>query len=263
MNSISVYVDDKSNNYKIFSGESTDKKLKCKNVERCKVSNRNDLISNALIKSDENSYILTAFGPLLTTMKTNEIYDAMQFAINNIDFDVLYLTIYADNCDFLSDDRSYEKMVFNRTISPHGTECILISPKGVNRILELINEDDGRGYDFYLNAAANNMKMYRSYPPIMMVDVSKRHQDVQLIKGSVCREQITAVSPIKLTKKYTGNMNLFWFFLIVVFILFLAAMILSFSDKNNYINDQIIVDANPMGKQKIASSMTAYPNVPI
>ena len=263
MNSIYIYTDDKSNNYKIFSGKSTDGKLTSKNIKRCKVSNRNELISEALLKTPENSFILTAFGPLLTTMKTEELYDAMQFAIDNIEFDVLYLTIYSDDCDFLSDDRSFERMVFQRSVSPHGTECILISPHGVSKILEIIKEDEGRGYDFYLNACANQMKMYRSYPPMMMVDISKRHESVQLVKGSVCREEISNLSPINLTTRYDGNINLFWFFLVVIFILFLAAMVLSFSDKNNYIYETPISDPIPMGIQKIASSMTGYPTEPI
>lgn len=231
---LNVFVDDKSENYKLFN-ENTDL-FKVK-VNRVQCNNRNDLISSGILLSPINSYILTAFGPLLSSMKTKDLYDAINFAVKNIDFDVLYLTIYGDDCDFTSDDNSYENIVFSRTISPHGTECILIAPQAVDKILDLVKEDEGRGYDFYLNEAADIMKMYRAYPPLVMVDVSKRSKDVQLIKSSVCREQITTANPINLAKKYTGNMNLFWFFLVVVFILFLASIVLSFSDrtvKTNY-----------------------------
>lgn len=253
MTNINVFVDDKSDNYKFFIDNPLFK------TERIQVMNRNDLISNAILLSSKDCYILTAFGPLLTTMKNKDLHDAIDFAIKNIDFDVLYLTIYGDNCEFISDENSYENIVFSRTISPHGTECILISPNAVDKILNLVKEDEGRGYDFYLNEAADIMKMYRAYPPLMMVDVSKRSKEMQLIKSSVCREQIIADKPINVTKKYTGNLNLFWFFLIVVFILFLAAMVLSFSDKsvsdNNY--------SKPDGLPSIASSMSQYPSNPV
>lgn len=254
MQKISVFVDDKSDNYKLFPENTTLFKVK---TDRIQITNRNDLISNAILLSPSDSYILTAFGPLLTTMKSKDLYEAINFAIKNIDFDVLYLTIYGDDCDLISDDNTYENIVFSRTVSPHGTECILIAPQAVNKILDLVKEDEGRGYDFYLNEAADIMKMYRAYPPLMMVDVSRRSKDMQLIKSSVCREQISLAKPMNITKKYTGNMNLFWFFLIVVFILFLAAMVLSFSDKtvqdNNY--------SQPDGLQNIASSMSQYQRV--
>lgn len=261
MTKIQVFTDKKSNNYDLFSGMSSSGRICNHGIERIAAKNRDELISTALLRADLDSYVLSAYGPLLTGMKSSEIYDAIEFAIDKIDFDILFLTIYSDNCPLRTDERSYENMVFTRTVSPHGTECILISPKGVDRLLEIIKDDCGRGYDFYINAAAEKMSIYTSYPPMMMVDVSKRSDDMKLIKSTVCREVISAQKPITLTKKYTGNMNLFWFFLIVIFILFIAAMMLSFDGSRNY---KVASNANekrdvvPMGKQKAAELLSPY-----
>lgn len=257
MNDIYVFTDNKSINERIFTGRSNSGKTGSISVTKLEVKSRDELISNAMLLAPENSTILVAYGPLTTSMQVKEIYDAIEFLVDNIDYEIFYLTNYSDNCKLRSDDHSYNQMLFQRSVSPHGTECILISPKGVNKILDLIKGDDGRGYDFYLNSSAEKMLLYVSSPPMMFVDLNKRQTDLQLIKGSICREMISAEKPLELTKKYTGNMNLFWFFLIVVFILFIAAMIISFGgDDDIPTNSQ--VTTMTAGKQNIGRSMSQW-----
>ena len=257
-----VYTDDKSKSYRLFYSDSTTGRTTNGGVNRLKVENRDQLISNAIANTPDDGYILVAYGPLLTTMNSKQIFDAIEYAIENIqELDILYLTIYSDDCPLNTDERTYENMVFKRTVSPHGTECILITPKGVESILNTINGEDGRGYDFYLNSAGEKMMLYTANPPIMMVDISRRSDDTKLIKTTLCREVISSVKPIELTRRYTGNMNLFWFFLIVVFILFIAAMMLSFSEREipkNTDNDKNIRDPGPMGKQHIGEFMSPF-----
>lgn len=261
MNKIYVYTDNKSDNGKLFHGQSTSGRTVQTKIERIEVANRDELISKAILRAPKDAYILCAYGHLRTTMDSREILDTLEFVIEEQkNLDVFYLTIYSDNCSLRTDDMDYKNMTIMRTMSPHGTECILISPKGVDRILDLIQEDHGRGLDFHLNAASEKMMNYTSLPSLIKVDISKRTKETQLIKGSECREEIIAARPLELTKKYAGNMNLFWFFLIVIVILFIAAMILSFdttSGNEGNINEtrQESVSA---GKPKIASSLSPY-----
>lgn len=229
INDIYVFSNTQSNNYTMFNGSSSSGRTKEKKIERIDVKTRDQLIANAMLRAPHNSYILCAFGPLQTIMNKIDMFDMIEYVIEKInDFDVFYLTIYSDLDKLRTDTHDYKNMTIERTMSPHGTECILISPQGVDRILDLIRYDDGRGFDFYLNSAAEKMMLYTSSPPIMMVDSSKRSKETELIKSAIFREDITAQRPPKVTRAYTGNMNLFWFFIIVVFILFIAAMILSF-----------------------------------
>lgn len=248
MNNIYVFTDSISENYKIFYGGSTSGRTVEAKIERLDVKSRDHLISEAMLKAPQNSYILCAYGPLQTTMTKKGIFDALEYVIEKIvDFDVFYLTIYSDDCPLRTDISDYEDMSFERTLSPHGTECILISPQGVNKILDIIKGGEGRGYDFYLNAAAEKMMLYTSSPPMMMVDVSKRSKDTELIKSSVCREIITAKNPLKISTIYNGNMNLCWFFIIIIFVLFIATMVLSFDTKpkiKNEINNQMKSNPN-------------------
>ena len=228
INTLSIYVDTKFNNERLFHGTSNMEKR----IEKINVTSRDELIAKSILRAPKNSYILCAYGPLKTTMNSKEIFEALEFIVENQkQLDVFYLSIYSDNCSLRTDDFDYNNMTFTRTMSPHGTECILITPMGVEKILDLMQEDHGRGFDFYLNAAAEKMMIYTSIPSIVKVDVSRRTKDTQLIKAAECREEIIAVKPLDLTKKYTGNMNLFWFFLVIIFILFIAVMILTFNGK--------------------------------
>lgn len=262
MNRIYVFTNKDSNNDRIFTGKSSSKNTLDGGVIKLDVKNRDQLISNAILLAPDNSYILIAFGPLSTNMSTKEIYNAIEFIIKKIPFDVMYLTNYSDNCSLRSDDHTFNFMMFQRSVSPHGTECILISPSGVNRILELIKGEDGRGYDFYLNNAAEKMLLYVSSPPMLMVDESQRSSEMQLIKSTVCKEMISAQRPLELTKKYSGNMNLFWFFLIVIFILFIAAMLISFGGQIKTVPETTLQDVirDPVlpGKENIAKSMSPW-----
>lgn len=257
MNSIYVYTDTKSDNGKIFYGSSTSGKTVESKIERLDVKSRDDLIAQAVLRAPKDKYIITAFGPLKTTMESKDILDALEFIIEEQkELDVFYLTIYSDNCTLRTDDMDYKRMTFVRSMSPHGTECLLITPKGIERILDIMQDDHGRGFDFYLNSAAEKMMLYTSSPSLVKVDISKRTKETQLIKAAECREEIIAANPLELSKKYTGNMNLFWFFLIVIAILFLAAMILSFeptTGTSNYIRPNV-----PDGKPEIAASLSPY-----
>lgn len=261
MNKVYIYTDTKSDNGKLFHGSSTSGRTIETKIERIDVSSRDDLIAKAILRAPKDSYILCAYGPLRTTMDSKDILDALEFMIEEQkDLDLFYLSIYSDNCTLRTDDMDYKHMTFVRSMSPHGTECILITPKGVDRILDILQEDHGRGFDFYLNAAAEKMMIYTSLPAMVKVDVSKRTSETQLIKAAECREEIIADRPLELTKKYTGNMNLFWFFLIVIAILFIAAMLLSFDNANS--NDTVYPlnqkSYVPNGKAKIGVSMSPY-----
>jgi hypothetical protein len=260
MNNICVFSDSKSENYKMFYGGSTSGRTVEAKIERIDVKSRDQLIANAMLRAPKDSYILCAYGPLQTTMSKKDIFDALEEVIEKIvDFDVFYLTIYSDDCPLRTDIYDYKDMSFERTLSPHGTECILISPQGASKILNTIKGNEGRGFDFYLNAAAEKMMLYTSSPPMIMVDNSKRSKDTELIKSSVCREVITAQNPLKLTQAYNGNMNLCWFFIIIVFILFIAAMVLSFDkDLKSESPRSNRRDAEHVGKQNAAELLSPY-----
>jgi hypothetical protein len=245
MPAIEVFVDRNSNNNKLFYGKSKSRLTFDSHIHVMDVKNRDQLISQALSIAPEGSYILCAFGHLKTTLNASQIYDALEFSIKEIDPDIFYLTIYADNCSFNSDEYSYENSTIHRTISPHGTECILISPKGAEKIIKNITGSDGRGYDYYLNNLAEKMKFYTSYPPLLMVDVSKRDSDTALIKTTVCRENINLERPIELQKRYCGNFNIFWFFIIVIFIIFIAGLAVNYGNVYNRNEEKIVVKKVP------------------
>lgn len=257
MNKIYVFTDNKFDNSRMFHGRSSSGRTIDTRVEKIEALDRDELITKAILRAPKDAYILCAYGPLKTTMSSKEILDALEFVIDEQPaLDIFYLSIYSDNCTLRTDDMDYKNMTFMRTMSPHGTECILITPKGVERIYEIIQDDHGRGYDFYLNAASERMMNYTSLPAMIKVDISKRSKETQLIKASECREEIIPACPLELTKKYTGNMNLFWFFLIVIAILFVAAMLLSF-DTSNLPASNLHSDV-AAGKQRIAASLSPY-----
>lgn len=227
MPSIYVYVDKNNFNENIFHGKSSSEITFAIQIIKVDVKSKDNLISYALANTPENCYILCAYDSLVTSCSSEYIYNTLEFAISKIEFDVFYLTLYADNCLLCNDEYSYENLTIRRSISPHGTECILISPNGVNKILNEFEFCDGRGIDFYLNNRGETMMLYSSYPPLIFIDISKRDSDLQLIKSSICRENINRIKP-KCKDKKKGNMNLFWFFLILFTIVLISILTVNF-----------------------------------
>lgn len=255
-----VYTDKKSDNNKLFSGKSTSGETVQVKVERLDVSSKDDLIAKAILMTPDDGYIICAYGGLKTTLSPTDILDSLEFIIKEKeDLDIFYLSIYADNCLLRTDETDYKNMTFVRTLSPYGTECILITPKGVKKFLELIQEDHGRGFDFYLNAASEKMMNYTSLPSLVKIDISKMKNEVNYIKVAECREEIISKRPIELTEKPNGNMNFFWFLVILITILFVATMLISVDPTLIYSNSSdLTFTKNKAGKQNVAQSMTVY-----
>uniref|UniRef100_A0A6C0BE01 Uncharacterized protein n=1 Tax=viral metagenome TaxID=1070528 RepID=A0A6C0BE01_9ZZZZ len=263
MSQIHVFVDDKHQNQLLFYGKSTSEMTSDAKIIPVSVNSRDELIAYAIKTAPKDSYILCAYGALLTALTSKSIYDALEYVISNIEFDAFYLTLYGDSCSFSSDEHTYDFMTIRRSISPHGTECILFSPEGVNKIVNTFDDHDGRGFDYHLNNRGEKMLLYTSFPPLINVDLNKRDKDTQLVKGTICRENINLERPIEISKRYNGNMNLFWFFLVVIFILFISAMLISFGPKNssNLTPTTTSVDKKktagvPMGKQDPTGDLT-------
>lgn len=258
MSSIHVFIDKKSNNKSLFYGKSTSEMTFDAKITLCDAETADDLISYALKTAPKDSYILCAFGPLLSTLNAKSIYDVLEFVISKINFDVFYLTRYADVCEYKTDTYSYENLEILRTIAPYGTECILISPNGAEKVSEMFDKSHGRSLDYYLNAKGENMLLYSSFPPLISVDVTKRTKDIQLVKTTVCREKINLEKPIEVIKRYNGNMNIFWFFLIIIFVLFIATMVISFVDvKPDTSNVEVKKPLGvPVGLQDVTGSFT-------
>jgi len=248
MPGIHIFIDDKHGNERFFYGKSTSGETFDSSIIKREVSGRSELIDYALETAPLDSYILCAYGPLLSSLTTEAIYNTIENVIDNkskkIDFDAFYLTLYADECKFTTDEYSYDFMKIRKTVSPHGTECILFSPNGVKKLKDDYKEIDGRSYDHYLNNNGENMSLYTTFPPLISVDISKRNSDTQLIKSTICRENINSEKPIENKQRYNGNMNIFWFFLIIVFIVFIATMLISFGGVNEYYvnnkNDKVL-----------------------
>lgn len=252
---INLYTNEDSNNGEIFYGSSNSNYISCSKINKLKVSTADELITNAIKLANENEYTLCAFGPLKSTQIASGIYDTLEKVIKSGDFDIFYLTLYGDKCS-MHDTYTYNNLNIQQTFSPHGIECILISPSGLKILKGLIQKYDiceiteGRGWDFYLNCNGCNLILKTTYPPLIMVDISKRKDNLSLIKASICREEINLKNPIELSQRYTGNMNIFWFFIIIVFILLIAIMLLKISSYSDNINSNY--DGNlksvPVGK---------------
>lgn len=255
-----VYTDQKSNNAKLFYGQSSSGETVQTKIEVIESVDKDDLIAKAILRAPEDAYIICAYGGLKTTMSPKEILDGIEFILKEKPtLDVFYLTIYADNCSLRTDETDYKNMTFVRTLSPYGTECILITPKGVNKFLDLIQDDHGRGFDFYLNAASEKMMNYTSLPPFLKVDISMLDHEKNYVKVAECREEIISTKPIELTKKPNGNLNFFWFFVIIVTILFFATLLISVDPSTNYnINQSENTTNKTAGKPNIGSSMSPY-----
>lgn len=244
MININVFINNGSNNEAIFYGKSESGKVSGATTIKINTDNVDDLISEALKVSSDDDYIICAFGPLKSTNTPTGIYNTIEKVIEAKRFDVMYLTSYGNRCN-MTDIYTYNNLDIVTTFSPHGIECILLSPSGIRMLKPLIDvmkkSVEGRKWDYYLNTNGENMVAVTTFPPLVMVDVLKRKDNSELIKSTVCREEINIKNPVDLSKRYTGNMNIFWFFIIIIFIILLAIMLLNmggvklnFNKQNNY-----------------------------
>lgn len=236
-----VFIRKNSDSFKLIYGRSTSGRISTDDMKQLDVNSADELLLKALEISDPNKTMIILNSNVITLLDPIALLDTLEYFIDNVTYDIFYLTRYADVCKSHTDFRKYKSVDFMKVFSPHGIESIMISPSGKQKINGKLKSVHGRGADFILNAMSEHMNNYSSYPTLMNIDLTKRSDDSELVKGNICKEAYHAVKPAKISSRNTSVTNLFWFILVLLFIFFLASLAMTASSKqkdiDNIIND--------------------------
>ena len=186
-------------------------------------------IYESLKNSNKDEYTLICLDKIVTLCNTTQIYDYLEYVIDNINFDIFYLTSWCDRVDLYSDIHELNNCKIVKTFSTHGTSCLLFSPFGRKKFLDRIKPCNYRSLDFVLHENIRCFETYTSLPSLFEFDITCRESDLEFVKLSKCREIPSYVRPISVSRRNTTTLNVFWFILILIIILCVAAMLLSFN----------------------------------
>lgn len=232
MDQFEVCIRRKSNSHKMICGTSTSGKITIDSVIQLDVNSEDNLLTNGLEISNPNKSLIVINDNTKTLLEPTQILDTIEFLLDNIDFDIFYLTRYMDECSAHTDFKTFKSVEFMKVFSPHGIEGLIISPEGKRKIYGRLNSVHGRGSDFILNSMSEKMNNYSSFPPLFNIDLSKRISDSELVKSSICKEAFNTLKPPKLSQRNKSMINFFWFIFFIALLFFLSLVILSHSNED-------------------------------
>jgi hypothetical protein len=210
------------------------------------------LTYNSLRNSTDTDYVIICKDAVVSTMNSSDIFDILENVINRNDtdpnnsFDLFYLGKWMDRCDQFTNqiDIGDTGMKIVNTISPNGIMCIMFSPQGRKKFLEIydiektpiltqtLTNKQTLGHYLhhriglktnYLNdndIPISQQKFYAitSSPSIIDFDISKRKSDSEFIKTVECRNTQQEVK----NTETQSSMTFFWFIVIVLIIIFVV-----------------------------------------
>lgn len=180
-------------------------------------------ILDALIKAREEGqdmYTIVIKDSSVSSSSSAHIASTVTTMLDlQVDWDVAYLTRWLDRCDLYKDSERVgdTSTVVTKTISPNGTQALLFSPLGRDRVLGLKKMRDGesflpldRSIDAALNDAMENGSMiaYATVPNLFEFDVLLASSVSDLAKMSDCRNPPTGTNK--------GALPFMWFILVVL-----------------------------------------------
>jgi hypothetical protein len=249
MVNINVYLYDKKQEH-FFSGKSTSKNV-CGII--CNIQNdfsftksklksesdRDNFLISSLKQADSNGYTLICMDKMISSCSSEQIYNCVEYCIQNICFDILYLSSWMDRGDMYDDIHDYCGYKIVKTISSHGTACLLFSPQGRRIFLENVLLVEGKSIDMCLEPQLYKFKAYTTNPSIINFNILERENDLEYCKVSKCREVPNSVRPVEITRRNTSTLNLLWFILVLIIIICITCILLSYAETNKITYDSI------------------------
>ena len=187
---------------------------------------------NCILESDANKYMIFCVKNMASVATSDTIYNLVMNVIKNDDemnFDLFFLFHYLDRCDQYDDMRQYENFKIVNLYSPYGTECLLISPSGKEKILRHFHQKVDGNVDLYFNKITRDMKCYGTTPVLISTDITKRHHDHNVAMQSECREVPSNIISRQQKKNNNSLYGLFWFVVVLIIIILLAWVLISWS----------------------------------
>jgi len=205
---------------------SKDKRKKCTSF----LNIEDRFVYESLLRAPGNEYTLVCCDRMVSHCSATTIYDCLEQVIMNCNFDIFYLASWAERCDLFCDVHEIENYKIVKSMSPHGTSCLLFSPYGREKFLSQISCSPEKSLDFTLHSKISCFNTYTTLPSLVNFDITLRKTDLEYVKLCKCREVPESVRPVEVTRRNTTTLNLFWFILVVIIIICIATILISITD---------------------------------
>lgn len=211
----------------IFNGYNPNLDIKIKSIEISCTEHK--AIGNAFEDSRNDAYVIICKDTTVSSLSPSDLLFRISEVISTECFDVMWLAKWMDQCQKhsrirkISDTGSY---VVN-TYSPHGTQCLLISPEG-KRKLQKQKCDEKTNYSELLNrlVKAGKLKAITFQPSIVSYDVSRARVPLDYVKMCECADPPGTIKP----DLPPAEPNVFIFLIIGIIILISIFILIRFGN---------------------------------
>ena len=240
---------------------------------------------DAFAHSNPDRYVVICKDTTISNSSTNEMFNVLEKVIDdnntdtNLSFDIFYMAHWASSCHLYHNFRETNSGIkIVDTPSSNGFQCLLFSPKGKQKFVNKFNFDTNpikkssptqtQTAGSHINASIgqnrndpNNFYAVCTTPPLMNFDITRRTNDLQLIKANECRSKEHAKSinqqasspttsenipsntviPPKLQQNVSNSssdLGVFWFIIILIVVIIL---IVTFVYWDNYTTPERLV----------------------
>lgn len=222
---------------------------------------------NLLLSVSDTDYFIFCKDAVVSSSTSKNTLDVIEKTIllnkDSNRFDLFYLAKWVDRCDQYTNFNTINDtgMKLVDTISPNGVLCIMFSPEGRKKFLEIYNIDTNPiltqtnknkeslghylhnriGLKTNIDSQLPNLrqKFYAitTTPSLLNFDITKRLNDNELIKTVECRD----VPTIEIKQNSSNNMSFFWFIIIIIGIILIIFLFYKYSESPSLDNTKIII----------------------
>jgi len=216
-------------------------------IPKDRKNDKSQLLIETLKKAPNNKWILYIKDNSITNANTSLIkdiiYQSIDYYNNKKEWDLFYLSKWFDRCDLYTKSKDYIYRLHNswitRTYSPNGEQAILLSPKGVRKILDIEktqNENINYEYKNIIKKIEDGSLIAITITPnLFSYDVLMSKNVSDLAKTSECRKPnlLPKNEPKTKNKSITETLSPFvWFLLIVIIVIFILWVLYQLGIKN-------------------------------
>lgn len=205
-----------SNSLEYIYGSSISKKTAITKIDLYDVNHPEELFAKALFFTDVDKYTIVLYDDLVSNFTPSQLLTYVEEILENKELDIFYLYKYCDSTLINKKVNSIMQVDIMKVYSPHGVEGLILTPKGKKILRNVIKQDNGRGYDFALNAYCPKIEAYSSNPTLLFT----KEKSIKSIKSR--DERIKSATP-HCRNQNLGN--LLWF-IACMFVLIALVIIL-------------------------------------
>jgi hypothetical protein len=197
-----------------------------------------ELIINESHSRDCNNHILVVKDTSITCSSAEHIFWTIYNFLREVTTDskrhqyhLLYLAKWLDRCDLYTTQDPIlvhpdNHLKIFKTTSPYGLQAILMTSQGARLIKEdlAFNKHPEVPVSIELTQwiGKGKLRAATTFPELMTFDITRAENDIDIVKTASCRQAPIINKP---TTK-SGNKALFWFIIILIGVIILAAALI-------------------------------------